>query len=382
MFQGGRRVDDVVKTASPSVVDLFSGCGGMSWGLHLDGFEVVAAVDEWDRALQTFKANHPSAAIFAGDIRELTTSEVLAAAGIEQGELDVLVGGPPCQGFSKNVRASQRFLDDPRNQLFRDYLRFVRELQPRVVVMENVAELYNAYEGSVREEILSTLEELGYAAEARVLYAPDYGVPQRRRRCFIIAANTGREPKFPDPTHGPTAYTHLLGEVQAYVTAWEAISDLPPLAPGETNGKHATEPRNVYQAWVRNGAADTCNHFAPVLKPTQQARYEALEPGQGMKDLPAELRPKSGYSGAYGRLDFDCLAPTITRWVFHSGSGRYGHPVQRRIISMREAARLQSFTDDFVFTGTRNDVAGQIGNAVPPRLMLVLASEIRRLLDV
>lgn len=372
--------DRTTPGGAPTVVDLFSGCGGMSWGLHLAGFDVRAAVDEWPRALETFSINHPSAFTYDGDIRLLDPARVLADIGLGPGQLDVLIGGPPCQGFSKNVVARHRFLDDPRNQLYKEFLRFVREMAPRVVVMENVAELYNAYSGSVREEIVASLSEMGYSSSAAVLTAADYGVPQRRRRCFIVASRGDESPRFPQPSHVRDAGS-LLSMEEAYVSAWDAISDLPSLDAGSTGTSHEVTPRNDYQTWVRNGAREFCNHFAKKMSPIQQARYDALEPGQGIKDLPDHLRPKSGYSGAYGRLDFESIAPTITRWVFHSGSGRFGHPKQRRLITMREAARIQSFTDDFKFLGSRNEVAGQIGNAVPPLLMHALAPEILRLID-
>lgn len=369
----------------PAVLDLFAGCGGMSWGLHLDGFRVIGAIDEWRDALATFEHNHPDAEILECDIRDLEVEDVLSRLGLKRGELDVLVGGPPCQGFSKNVPATYRFLEDPRNQLFRDYLRFVEEAEPRVVVMENVAELFNAYGGEVREEVTTQLARMGYASAVQVVTAADYGVPQKRRRCVFIATNTGLEPKFPDPTHRRDACEGddaLFAPFSPWVSAWDSISDLPDLCSGEgaSPSPHVAEPTNDYQRWVHHGARLLHNHEAVQLRPTQQARYESLGPGEGYKQLPPHLKPKSGYSGAYGRLDFENVAPTITRWVFHPGSGRYGHPRRPRIITMREAARLQSFTDDFTFVGSRNSIAGQIGNAVPPRLMLALAPEIRRLL--
>ena len=369
---------------SPTVLDLFSGCGGMSWGLHKAGFRVIGAIDNWPVALKTFQHNHPDAEIFDGDIRDLSADHVMEVLGLEPGQLDVLVGGPPCQGFSKNVPAAYRFLFDERNQLFRDYMRFVEALLPKVVVMENVAELFNAYDGAVREEVCDWLASLGYEVEVRVVTASKYGVPQKRRRVIFLASQTGVRPRFPAETHGTPEDTEdaLFNELKPFVSAWEAIRDLPQHEEGQ--GKplesHVTKPETEFQEWARSGATEVTNHVARPVKPTQRARYAALLPGQGIKDLPPQLRPKSGYSGAYGRLDQKMVAPTITRWVFHPGSGRYGHPVVPRIITMREAARLQSFTDDFEFLGTHNDVAGQIGNAVPPLLMYAFAPEIRRLL--
>jgi DNA (cytosine-5)-methyltransferase 1 len=356
----------------------------MSWGLEKAGFRVVGAIDLWDVALNTFTLNHPQCLVKCGDISDLSPEGILRDLGMRKGDLDCLVGGPPCQGFSKNVPATYRFLEDARNQLFREYLRFVEGVYPKVVVMENVAEIHNAYGGAVREEIETNLTALGYKVIVRVVTASDYGVPQSRRRCLVFGSRTNTAPRFPSPTHGRDCTDRFLDVLDPYVSAWDAISDLPEIenGGGQSPMGHVRAPLNGYQSWARQGCEIVYDHVAKDLKPTQLARYRALEPGQGLKNLPDDLRPKSGYSGAYGRLDFICLAPTITRWVFHPGSGRYGHPSSCRIITMREAARLQSFTDDFKFAGSYNDKAGQIGNAVPPRLMYAMAPEITRCLGL
>ncbi len=359
----------------PVVIDLFSGCGGMSWGLHKNGFKVIAGIDNWTIALETFKENHPDATTYDIDIRDLDAKKVAEDLGLKKGEVDCIVGGPPCQGFSKNVPASQRFLEDPRNQLFKDYLRFVKELQPKVIVMENVAELYNAFNGSVREEIVKQLKEMGYEVEVKVLYAPDYGVPQRRRRCVFFASRTGISPTFPDPTHSKQS---------GYISAWDAMSDLPSIKNGEGAEEmdYDKDPINDYQREMRKDSKVLYGHISRELREKQYLRLSSLEPGQAFKDLPEELKPKSGFSGAYGRLDFQMIAPTITRWVFHPGSGRFGHPKDIRTITLREAARLHSFSDDFRFVGTNTDRAGQIGNAVPPRLMEALSGNIKKCLGL
>jgi DNA (cytosine-5)-methyltransferase 1 len=354
----------------------------MSWGLHLAGFQVAGAVDNWSIALKTLQRNHPGAQVFDGDIRNLSVDSVMESIDVKVGELDVIVGGPPCQGFSKNVPAAYRFLEDDRNQLFHEYLRFVEGVRPRVVVMENVAEIFNAYGGAVTHEITERLASMGYSTSVRVVTAADHGVPQNRRRCIFIASRTGVEPKFPDSTHEQHSGSRRLFDVtQPWVSAWEAIRDLPrPMnSAADDAARHETPPDPGFQSWVRNGAKAVVNHEYARLRPKQIERYKSIGPGQGLKDLPDHLKTKGGYSGAYGRLDFESVAPTITRWVFHPGSGRYGHPAEPRIITMREAARLQSFTDDFVFEGSRNQIAGQIGNAVPPLLMYSLAEEVSRL---
>lgn len=366
---------------SPKVLDLFSGCGGMSWGLHKAGFEIIGGIDIWHQALETFKFNHPDATIIEGDISDIKTNMVMKKLGLKKSELDVLIGGPPCQGFSKNQTALNRFIDDPRNQLYKEYMRFVADLKPKVVVMENVAEIYNAFDGKVRSEIIETFNKLGYKISVKILTAADYGVPQKRRRCIFLAVRSNVVPIFPEPTHTPEVNMDMLIPLPMYVSAWEAIRDLPkPTKSPDGIIKHDQEAKNAFGKWVQNPENLISNHFVHTMSPTQIQRYESLKPGEDIRHLPDNLRPKSGYSGAYGRLDFENVAPTITRWVFHPGSGRYGHPVEPRVVTMREAARLQSFTDEFEFAGTKNEIAGQIGNSVPPLLMFALAPTIKKLL--
>lgn len=371
----------MAKQQGPKVLDLFSGCGGMSWGLHKAGFQIIAGIDVWHQALQTFEFNHPDAEIFEGDISELSTKKIMKDLGLKKGELDVLIGGPPCQGFSKNQTASNRFIEDPRNQLYKEYMRFVTDLRPKVVVMENVAEIYNAFGGEVRNEVIETFEDLGYKVSIQVLTAADYGVPQKRRRCIFLAVRGKQVPIFPEPTHVAVSKGDMLFPLPQYVSAWEAIKDLPkPTKEAEASLVCVHEPETEFENWVKNPKNLIHNHFVHKMQPTQVERYKSLRPGEDIRHLPARLRPKSGFSGAYGRLDFKSVAPTITRWVFHPGSGRYGHPKVPRVLTMREAARLQSFTDDFVFVGTKNEIAGQIGNSVPPLLMFALAPSIKKLL--
>ena len=217
----------------PTVIDLFCGCGGMSWGLQNSDFDVLAGIDSWGRALTTFHLNHPHATTIEADITALDPHTVMKRLGVKHGELDCLIGGPPCQGFSKNVPAAYRFLEDPQNQLFRDFLRFVEAFLPKTVVMENVAEIHNAYDGSVRVEIVENLQKLDYDLDVDILYAPNYGVPQRRKRCFFFASRTGIKPVLPLPVFGVTKPNTLFDIVKPYRSAWDAISDLPVLQMGE-----------------------------------------------------------------------------------------------------------------------------------------------------
>jgi len=361
----------------PTVIDLFSGCGGMSWGLHKSGFKILAGIDNWKPALRTFKLNHSEAQAFNADLTSLAPQEVMNRLGLRQGDLDCLIGGPPCQGFSKNIPAAYRFLEDPQNLLFRNYLDYVRELRPKVVLMENVAPIFNAYEGAVRSEIVETLQSLGYQVVVKVIWSHKYGVPQRRQRAFFFA-RTGIKPTFPQSTFKEEETKTLFGVTRKYRSAWSAISDLPVLQDGEgcEPMEYDLSPQNDYQEMMRVESDDLYDHITRKLQPKQLARVSSIKPGESLKDLPKELQSKSGYSGAYGRLDFEMVSPTITRWVFHPGSGRFGHPREARLITIREAARIQSFSDDFRFTGTYIEKAHQVGNAVPPLLMQTFAINI------
>lgn len=347
-----------------NVLDLFCGCGGMSWGLSKGGFKIVGGVDIWNIALDTYKRNHPKAIIFNQDISQIAPDDLLNKMNIDSKTIDVLVGGPPCQGFSKNTPASWRFLEDPRNQLYKAFLSFVERINPKIVIIENVAEIYNAFGGVVREEIINALQRYGYLVNVKIIDMSKYGIPQKRRRCFFFASRCGY-PSFPY-------------EKECKLSAWEAISDLPVINQGEGHDgmPYTVMPINSFQEHMRKNSNCVNNHIANVLKPLQTKRISSIGPGQALKDMPKEIQVKSGYSGAYGRLDFETVAPTITRWVFHIGSGRYAHPRENRGITMREAARIQSFSDDFYFLGNRINQAGQIGNAVPPYFMEQLAKHI------
>ena len=199
-----------------------------------------------------------------------------------------------------------------------------------------------------------------------------------------MASRTGIKPLLPPPTFGPDHVNVLFGTVKQYRSAWAAISDLPVLENGEGYEpmEYSLQPQNEYQADMREDSCTLYDHITRTLNEKQFSRISSLEPGQGIKNLPKKMRPKSGYSGAYGRLDFEMIAPTITRWVFHPGSGRFCHPSEARLLTIREAARIQSFSDDFRFTGTYIEKSHQVGNAVPPLIMQSMATNIKVCLRV
>lgn len=351
-------------------IDLFCGCGGISAGLRDAGFKVLAGVDVEPNYISTFSHNFPRSKSFQLDLATVQPDEFMHMADIGEGEVDLLAGGAPCQGFSKNVPRKNRYLEDPRNELIKIFLNYCEELKPRFVLMENVAEMKNGFENIYTDEVVSRLSEEGYTVTYAVLNSADFGVPQRRRRAFFLANRDGIKFNLPEQTHSKEN-GGLFG-FSNQVTVWEAIGDLPSRNHTDNHDQpleYASKPFSDFQKLMRNGNKTVTNHIARFLQPKQFERLSSIEPGQGMKDLPAHLRTKGGYSGAYGRLTKEMIAPTITRWVFHPGSGRWGHPVDTRLLTIREVARIQSFPDDYEFVGTYTQKAGQLGNAVPPLLV-------------
>ncbi len=351
-------------------LDLFCGCGGISAGARAAGFDIAAGLDVEPKYMSTFSHNFRDAQSVAADLTELAPEELAARLKIKRGQLGLLVGGPPCQGFSKNVPRRSRYMEDSRNLLVLRFLQYCEWFRPRVIIMENVAEMKNGFDEAYTEEIVEALTKNGYAVTHGVLNAADYGVPQRRRRAFFVAVSDSRAVSLPAPTHRAREREGDLFQSPRHVSVWEAIGDLPRVEHGEGSDVaiYASDPQSPYQRWARTRSDSVRNHQARHLQPLQYERLAALLPGQGLKDLPAHLRTKGGYSGAYGRLTKEMVAPTITRWVFHPGSGRWGHPEEIRTLTMRETARIQSFQDDYLFVGTFIQQAGQLGNAVPPLL--------------
>ena len=362
-------------TRPPTALDLFCGCGGIAAGLRSAGFRILAGVDVEPHYMSTFSHNFPEARGVLGDLSGIDPLRFMRELSLEAGDLDLLAGGPPCQGFSKNVPRSRRSAEDRNNGLMRTFLRYAEVLRPKAVMMENVAEMRNGFDRAYTNEVLGRLERAGYAVAHEVMNAADYGVPQRRRRAFFVGLSAGRAFAFPERTHFAES-PRLFGD--PHVTVWDAIGDLPSVDHASELRLHRYRhrPFTDYQRQARRGSETVTNHRPRRLAPLQYERLASLKPGQGLRDLPERLRPRSGYSGAYGRLTRDMVAPTITRWVFHPGSGRFGHPEDVRVLTIREAARLQGFPDVFRFAGSYNRQASQVGNAVPPVLAARLGTAV------
>ena len=358
-----------------SVIDLFCGAGGLSEGFRQAGFHVLAGNDFFDAAGETFAATHPEAKFLPGPIQQYAADDFLKAAGLEAGELDVLVGGPPCQGFS--VYNHQRGLQDERSSLYQEYLRIVAGLRPNWIVLENVTGMTSAGGGAAVKAILDGLEGLGYSVEAKILRAEEYGVPQERRRIVFIGNRIGLPIEFPSPTHGPG----LL----PFTTVEDAISDLPRLINGGGDDGiaiFASEARSAFQSELRGGSNGVRNHAAAKLASVNLERLKHIPQGGSWRDIPVDLLPagmkrakRSDHTKRYGRLSWTGMASTIlTKCDPHWGA--YFHPDQNRTVTVREAARLQSFPDFFQFKGSRTEQYVQVGNAVPPLLGRAIAQRI------
>jgi DNA (cytosine-5)-methyltransferase 1 len=349
-----------------TAIDLFCGAGGLSEGFRQAGFHVLAGQDYDDQAGATFAATHKEAKFIGGPIQDVTPQQLLKAAGVKRGEIDVIVGGPPCQGYS--VYNHQRGVDDPRAGLFREYLRIVEGIKPRWLVMENVTGITSIAGGNIVREIFEGMGSLGYRVDMKVLKAEEYGVPQERRRVFFIATRTDAPILFPEATHGP-------GRLP-FVSVWDAISDLPTLQNGDSAGNRAygSKAQNGYQALLRGDCRELTNHSAPKLSRINEERMRHIPSGGSWRDIPRELLPpgmlkakRSDHTKRYGRpRKTDQACTILTKCDVHWGA--YIHPVQDRAFTVREAARLQSFPDFFEFQGSRTEQYVQVGNAVPPLL--------------
>lgn len=378
----------------PTVVDLFSGAGGLTLGFLSAGFDVLLSSDWSEPCARTHMRNMPDVPFMRADIGEISGEDFLRTCGLKRGDLDVLVGGPPCQGFSI---LGQRMLDDPRNRLFGDFIRLAGELRPRVAVIENVPGLATLHNGVLLREIGDAFRELGYRVDCAELLAAQYGVPQMRWRMFFVAwrDNDVHGAHFPQPTHGNVGIGDLVpnrtvraDQAAGFVTIAEAISDLPPVGSGEIVERYAAPPKSAYQVAMREGASRLHNHYAPRLNALNLERIRHLKPGQDWRDLPRELLPagmqralRKDHTRRYRRMTWDGVARSIITRFRDPKSGEYIHPEQTRTITIREAARIQSFPDWFAFEGSYTDQYDQVGNAVPPLLARAVGHSIKALLN-
>lgn len=361
----------------PVAVDLFCGAGGLTLGLTRAGFDVRLGLDNDRHALGTYDVNHGGSGLLA-DVREVNGHDLLAEAGVD--EIDLLAGGPSCQGFSTH---GKRLADDPRNFLYEEFLRIVEDLRPATVLMENVKGLLIARKGAYRQELTDRLAAMGYRVTAGVLLAANFGVPQLRERVVFLATRVGNDLALPRQTHSATpTVTSTCDALLPHVTVAEAIGDLPLIGDNHRVEpfSYATHAQTAYQAIMRDDSAELWNHLSRPLSPLARSVVTKLGPGQGLRALAPEDLPerfKKMRRISTGELRRDCttlyhrLAPdrpsyTITCYFTNVSAGAFTHPTEDRAITAREAARLQSFPDSYRFVGA--SIPRQIGNAVPPLL--------------
>ncbi len=383
-------------------IDLFAGAGGITEGFRQAGAECLFANDFNDSAVETFKLNHPATKAVCGPVEEQDPALIRANLGLRKGELDCLLGGPPCQGFS--IYAPDRIVDDPRNSMFRHYLRFVDEFAPKTILIENVPGMLSLGGGRVVETILKELTNRGYKTTCRILLAAHFGVPQNRFRLIFLASRESGL-THPEPTHFHDARTNFTGGatlttrlqpldalmLKPAVTLREAISDLPAIEAGggqEISSYSSIKSRSPYADGLGKGAELLFNHTANKLSPINLERLRYIPPGGAWTDIPFELLPagmkkakRSDHTKRYGRLAWDSLACTmLTKCDPHWGA--VFHPEQQRAFSVREAARIQSFPDRYRFRGTKGSQYEQVGNAVPVYLAKAIAEEMKAHLNL
>ena len=357
-----------MKNNKYKVLDLFCGCGGISCGYQLAGFEIVGGIDFNLDATKTFKHNFKKANVKCIDITTISDEIILN----DYPYVDVIVGGPPCQGFSAANRW-QKEKDDPRNKLFYEYIRFVKLLRPKIVMIENVRGILTRDNGYAKERIETILGDEGYILNMMVLDASDYGVPQNRKRAIIVGIrNDFAEIKFD--------FNQLVKLPK--VTVEDAIGELYGFETNTSEYIELTEkPNSTYRKYLRSEKNLILDHEIRYPAEIVQERISFVPQGGNWKYVPVELWPNNRsnrHSSAYKRLDPKTQSCTIDTGNAHSN---YFHPLYNRIPSIRESARLQSFPDSFDFRGSRGSKYKQIGNAVPPLLAKAIADKVKLILE-
>ena len=336
---------------------MFCGCGGLSLGFEQAGYNVLLGIDNWDDALVTFRYNHHDSETMCADLMNLDPKVVQNAIG--RRTVDVIIGGPPCQGFSI---AGKRIINDNRNKLYKSFVRMVGHFKPKAFVLENVPNILTIGDGIIKRTIIADFEALGYKVVNKVLLASDYGVPQNRRRAIFVGLLSGEEFVYPQPT------------ITRRVTTEEALSDLPEHSlPDGSN--YPSNPQSEYQTLIRTNSKGVYNHNITIHTEQTQHIIALVPDGGNYKDLPEELQQTRKVHIAWTRLN--SKSPSIT---IDTGHNHHFHYKYNRVPTVRESARLQSFPDSFIFIGGKGSQLRQVGNAVPPIMANVLAKKIKEIL--
>lgn len=348
-----------------NAIDLFAGCGGLSKGFMDAGFDIIVGVDNDQAALNTFSLNHKGAKALNADLsKQETFDEIKKIAGNRT--IDVIIAGPPCQGFSLS---GPRNFDDPRNKLYLAVIEMVRQYKPKGFIIENVPGMATMYKGQIKDEILRRFRDMGYNIECKILCAADYGVPQiRKRLIFMGIRNDIGYPEFPKPMLTP----------DNYVTCREALDDLPErtVELGKEEDVYTSNPHTDYQKQMRGNCNVLHNHVATAHKQFVIDTIAQVPEGGNWKDLPEGVGESRKFNEAWTRYDGNKPSKTID-----TGHRNHFHYQYNRVPTIRENARLQSFPDDFIFTGNKTQQNRQVGNAVPPLLGKALGFAIIEILE-
>ena len=393
-------------------IDLFGAPGGMSRGFQMAGFKPLGMLDIFEDGVNTYRKNFPKVPDRNAVLADASSPRIIKhfekETGLRPGDIDVIVGGPPCQGFStvgrvmigslvrKGMRTGRsknpRFIDDPRNNLYKSFVKFVKHFKPKAVVMENVPGMMSYKDGDVADQIRKDLVACGYTnTQFQILNAENFGVPQKRRRIIFIGTRAGGKIAWPDITHLEVrgGQKRLDDGMASPVTVGDAFADLPPLNLPERGAKmkdevaeYAKRAISEYQKYVRGDSAELHNHITRWHRDKDVEIFNYMKQGMKWKDLPDRYRKLIGYDDSsfndkWKRLVLDEPSWTVVSHLSKDGY-MYIHPTESRTISVREAARLQSFPDSFVFTGSRGSQFKQIGNAVPPLFAKAIAEAVKK----
>ena len=367
-------------------ISLFCGAGGCSLGFKMSGYDIIYATDIDKKAIETYKSNFPGTIAENRDIKDINFKNLLERLNLQKGELDFLIGGPPCQGFST---AGTRFWDDPRNSLLKEYVRCLNEIKPKWFLMENVEGLLTTKNGDYIYEASKAFIDLGYKIRIDKIYSHEYGVPQRRKRVFIIGNSLGIDFDIPKPLYS------LTGRIfkNSSVTLGNALINLPKATKikDKSIGYDSNIRTDKLFEYYKNPNGYITDHFSPELSKIQLERVQYLKQGQTMRDLPEELQHESfkkranrrvmdgtpsekrgGAPSGIKRL-FD-EQPSLT--ITSAATREFIHPFENRMLTIRESARIQTFPDYFEFCGSQSQKIQQIGNAIPPLLAKVFGTYI------
>lgn len=357
-----------------SVVDLFCGCGGFSKGFEQAGYEIKLGIDLWEDATITYRHNFPKACVLNKDITSINGYDILDSANLSSEDVDVIIGGPPCQGFSVS---GHRLIDDPRNRLYKSFVEIVSQVRPKVFVMENVPGLIRLFNGIFAEQVIADFSEAGYHVDMKILSAENYGVPQQRKRVFFVGLNK-------DKISNSTSFTFPVPEFGADtgilpVTCYEAISDLDFVPDDKVLGEcldYVLPATSNYQRLMRKGSTKILNHSITLHTSKTKSIIAMVPDGGNYKSLPEELWSTRKVNIAWTRM---CSKKPC--FTIDTGHNHHFHYRANRVPTVRESARIQSFPDTFEFLGIKTSQLKQVGNAVPPLLAQAIAKNIAEILS-